>query len=505
MARMLRAIDLCAGPGGVTTGYKASGIEVLAAVDTDTNARATYAANHPEVKLFADDLLQLDPGTLLDALNLAPGELDILTACVPCQTFSTLGRKHRRKDDRRNRLVHRVGVFVDVLQPRAVVMENVPPLAYDLRFKRLVARLRRIGYGVWFDVVDAADYGVPQRRRRLVMIALRGWRDEDVPALSPAHLLLQPHVAKQTVASALSVVEREAHDDPLAKPKTDYPPLVARRIAAIPRDGGSRSSLPLELKLACHNSMRQTAAANVYGRMKLDDVAPTLTTRCTTPACGRFLHPLEDRAITLREAACLQTFPVDYIFKGGRMSIQSQVGNAVPPKLAEVIAILVADALARLPKAPKASSPETRHRMQRVGKRDTPGERALRSALHRQGLRFRVDKAPLPGLRRRADVVFKTSKVAVFVDGCFWHGCPIHGTWPQVNSEWWRRKIERNRQRDSETDQRLTEAGWRVIRVWEHDDLDKVAQLVASSVKQRNAPRSGSTSLQVHDGLGIKE
>jgi DNA mismatch endonuclease, patch repair protein len=219
--------------------------------------------------------------------------------------------------------------------------------------------------------------------------------------------------------------------------------------------------------------------------MKLDDVAPTLTTRCTTPACGRFLHPLEDRAITLREAACLQTFPIDYTFKGGRMSVQSQIGNAVPPKLAEAIAIVIADSLTKLPKAPKASSPETRRRMQRVGKRDTPAEMTLRSALHRQGLRFRIDEAPLPGLRRRADVIFKSAKVAVFVDGCFWHGCPIHGTWPQANREWWRRKIERNRQRDSDTDQRLTEAGWRVIRAWEHEDLDEVAQRVVRSVKQR--------------------
>jgi DNA (cytosine-5)-methyltransferase 1 len=458
---------------------------MLAAVDTDASARSTYAVNHPEVALFSEDLLKFNPEALLEKLSLEPGELDILTACVPCQTFSTLGRKHRRKEDLRNRLVHRVGEFVAVLHPRAVVMENVPPLMADIRFKRLVARLRRLGYGVWFDVVDAADFGVPQRRRRLVMIALSGWRDQDVPRLAPDHSLLQPHVTKQTVADALSLVKQEASpEDPLAKPRTDYPTLVAQRIAAIPLDGGSRSSLPRELKLACHDVMRQTAAANVYGRMKLNDVAPTLTTRCTTPACGRFLHPLENRAITLREAACLQTFPVGYVFKGGKMSIQSQIGNAVPPKLAQAIAILVADALARLPRAPEASSPETRQRMQRVGKRDTPAERALRSALHRQGLRFRIDKAPLPGLRSRADVVFRSARVAVFVDGCFWHGCPIHGTWPKANGEWWRQKIERNRKRDSETDQRLTAAGWRVIRVWEHEDLDKAAHRIAKSVKQ---------------------
>jgi DNA (cytosine-5)-methyltransferase 1 len=486
MASILRAIDLCSGPGGVTTGYAAAGIHVLAAVDTDENARATYAANYPGIELFSDDLLELAPAILMERLSLAPEELDVLTACVPCQTFSTLGRKHRRGDDRRYRLVHRVGEFVAVLRPRAVVMENVPPLVGELRFRRFVARLRRIGYGVWFDIVDAANFGVPQRRRRLVMIALREWRDEDVPVLSPDHPLLRALAKRQTVAQTLRLVELEAKpDDPLAKPKTDHPPLIAKRIAAIPRDGGSRGSLPDDLGLACHKAMRQTAAANVYGRMKLDDVAPTLTTRCTTPACGRFLHPLENRAITLREAACLQTFPVDYVFKGGRMSIERQIGNAVPPRLAEVIAILVADALGKLAKAPQATSPETRRRMQNVGKRDTPAEKALRSALHRQGLRFRVDEAPLPGLRRRADIVFRSAKVAVFVDGCFWHGCPLHATWPKSNGDWWKMKIERNRQRDAETDQRLTEAGWRVIRVWEHADLAEAAGQVAGSVRQR--------------------
>ena len=480
----LRAIDFCAGPGGVTAGFKHAGIKVLAAIDTDPNARATYAVNHPEVELLADDLLDLDPWRLLKRIRLAPFELDILTACVPCQTFSTLGRKHRRNDDRRNRLVHRVGEFIAVLRPRAVVMENVPPLANDVRFKRLVTRLRRLGYGVWFDVVDAAEFGVPQRRRRLVLIALYGWHDDEVPALSSNHRLLKQLVTRQTVANVLNMVERGAlTNDPLAKAKTDYPSLVARRIAAIPPDGGSRDSLPDELRLSCHGSLRQTAASNVYGRMKLDDVAPTLTTRCVTPACGRYLHPIENRAITLREAACLQTFPVTYAFKGGKMSIQGQIGNAVPPRLAEAIGIVVACALERFPDAPPASSLATRQRMQRVARRDTPSEKALRSALHKRGLRFRVDAAPIPSLRRRADIVFRSARIAVFVDGCFWHGCPLHVTWPRINGKWWRLKIERNRRRDADTDKRLTEGGWDVIRAWGHEDPEEVAERIASFLR----------------------
>src|SRR4051794_10087946 len=116
---------------------------------------------------------------------------------------------------------------------------------------------------------------------------------------------------------------------------------------------------------------------------------------------------------------------------------------------------------------PSASSPSVRARMQRTGRRDTVPELELRSALHRRGLRFFVDRAPLESRpRRRADIVFPRVRVAVFVDGCFWHGCPEHASWPKANAEWWREKISRNRIRDEATDQALNRAGWTVIRVW---------------------------------------
>jgi DNA mismatch endonuclease (patch repair protein) len=109
--------------------------------------------------------------------------------------------------------------------------------------------------------------------------------------------------------------------------------------------------------------------------------------------------------------------------------------------------------------------------MQATRRRDTPAELALRSALHELGFRYRVDVSPVRGLRRRADLVFAAAKVAVFVDGCFWHGCVEHGTWPKTNAAWWRAKIEKNRERDRDTDSRLTSAGWRVVRIWAHEDV----------------------------------
>jgi DNA mismatch endonuclease (patch repair protein) len=127
--------------------------------------------------------------------------------------------------------------------------------------------------------------------------------------------------------------------------------------------------------------------------------------------------------------------------------------------------------------------------MQATRRRDTPGEVALRSALHRLGLRFSIDSAPIPTLRRRADVIFRTAQVAVFVDGCFWHGCPRHGTWPKTNSRWWRAKIEANRRRDGDTDRRLASHGWLAIRVWAHGDMRTAARRIARRIVERTAGR----------------
>jgi DNA mismatch endonuclease (patch repair protein) len=128
------------------------------------------------------------------------------------------------------------------------------------------------------------------------------------------------------------------------------------------------------------------------------------------------------------------------------------------------------------------SSPEASARFRRVARRDTPPEMRLRRELYSRGLRYRVDAQPIPGLRRRADLVFPGVRVAVFVDGCFWHGCLLHMTWPQANAEWWRTKIERNCARDQDTDRRLTDAGWTVVRVWEHEHACAAADRVAQAL-----------------------
>jgi DNA (cytosine-5)-methyltransferase 1 len=342
------AVDLFCGAGGVTTGFKAAGIRVLAAVDADPTACKTYKVNHPEVTVYTEDLRKLSPRKLRRRIHLRKGELTVLTACAPCQTYSTLGAKNKKPRDNRNGLVGRVMDFVEEFAPQAMVMENVPLLAEQRPFADARRRLRRLRYGVWYGVVNAADFGVAQRRRRLVLIALRDTADSAVPALTTSDPRLYQFSKGRTVRDTFLEITQangQLATDPLSIPRLKYPDLVARRIAAISRDGGSRSDLPDDLILKCHKKLKVKAAQNVYGRMRWDDVAPTLTTRCTTPACGRYLHPEENRAITLREAAALQSFPMDYKLEGTNLAMQAQIGNAVPPLLAQAVGTLVLAAL----------------------------------------------------------------------------------------------------------------------------------------------------------------
>jgi DNA mismatch endonuclease (patch repair protein) len=134
---------------------------------------------------------------------------------------------------------------------------------------------------------------------------------------------------------------------------------------------------------------------------------------------------------------------------------------------------------------PAASSPESRRRMTSQKRRDTAPELALRRALHAAGLRFRVDLAPVPGLRRRADIVFGPARVAVYVDGCFWHSCPQHGTAPRANADWWSQKLQKNRERDGDTDRRLMAENWLPIRVWEHEETTLASQRIQEKVRSR--------------------
>lgn len=367
-ARSLTAVDLFCGAGGLTVGLRRAGFTVLGAVDLAPLAVRAYRANHPDTAVWQGDIRRLDPREMRLALGLEPGDLDLLAGCPPCQGFSTMrtlngGRSVR---DRRNSLVMQMVDFALELRPRALMMENVPGLKRDWRSARLRAALRRLGYQVVEDVLDTADYGVPQRRRRYVLVALR----DGAPKLAT------PARRRRTVHDLIgSLPPAGTSGDRLHDHGERRSPSVAEMIAAIPKNGGSRSQLGEDRQLACHK--RLEGFHDVYGRMAWDTVAPTITSGCVNPSKGRFLHPEANRAITLREAALLQTFPPDYALPlneepgSGKYSVAELIGNALPPEFVFRHARVIARTLRSrepasaqpLRRAPAASCPGAPHRI----------------------------------------------------------------------------------------------------------------------------------------------
>ena len=340
MDRELTAVDLFAGAGGSSQGLRDAGFRAVGAIEHDEDAAATLAANHPDVQVTVADIAGICPVSFREGLGLGRGELTLLTACPPCQGFSSLGL--RDSDDERNDLIGQVWRFADELRPAAVLVENVPGLARDPRWKQLRDTAAEHGYtfGTW--TVNAADFGVPQRRRRLIGIAVRriGLDFPDtLQSLLPSSFALAPPHASDVIAQAGDIATTE---DPLHRARTPTP-RVLERIREIP-PGGDHFDLPDDLQLACHKRLRdagRSAATGPYSRIGLTGPAPTMTTRCTTPSCGRFLHPTEHRAISLREAALLQPFPASYQFHGNHESKERQIGNAVPVRLAHALGLAV--------------------------------------------------------------------------------------------------------------------------------------------------------------------
>jgi len=324
------AIDLFCGAGGLTTGLKAAGFSVLAGFELNETAAATYKLNHKHTRLFIGDLSRIDPQTVMENLGLKQGELDLLAGCPPCQGFSTHKTRNRSSsvEDERNDLVFEVLRYIKVFLPKTVMLENVPGLAKDQRILKFKAELDTLGYKIndeTVKVLDAADFGVPQRRKRMILQAsLFGVIHE------PEKVKIKKTVKQSIGTMPLPGTSGDVlHDLPVLRSNK-----VLEIIKNVPINGGSRSDLPRELWLPCHIK-RPGSYRDVYGRMSWEEVAPTITGGCINPSKGRFIHPDQNRSITLREAALLQTFPKKYKFSldRGKDYAALMIGNALPPLL----------------------------------------------------------------------------------------------------------------------------------------------------------------------------
>lgn len=323
--RQPRAIDLFSGCGGLTEGLRQAGFRVIGAIECNDLAIRTYKKNHKNVHVWPKEIHKVSVAEVRRKLKLRAGELELLAGCPPCQGFSTIttlnGNRKRSSDDR-NDLIFEFMRFVRGLRPKAIMIENVPRLATNWRLKLVLAELRKLGYECNFDVLDAADYGVPQRRRRFILLASRR-----------AKIPFAPEARYQPVVrDAIGKLSRRARKHPLHNYKERRSEQVSRRIKRIPPNGGSRLALGKGSQLPCHKEF--DGFKDIYGRMKWSEVAPTITTGCFNPSKGRFLHPRNHRAITLREAALLQSFRLSYIFllDRGRIAAAEMIGNALPPE-----------------------------------------------------------------------------------------------------------------------------------------------------------------------------
>ncbi|ORU93299.1 MAG: cytosine methyltransferase [Cycloclasticus sp. symbiont of Poecilosclerida sp. N] len=333
-----KAIDLFCGAGGLTLGLINAGFKVISGVENSEPAISTYKSNYSDHKLYAEDIRELKPEKVMNDLGLRVGELDLLAGCPPCQGFST----HRTRNkvasvsDVRNDLVFELMKFVRAMLPKTIMMENVPGLAKDKRIDTVLEELKKLGYQIdenTVQVKDASEYGVPQRRRRMILLASR------IGFIKPAKKA-DKKVTVRDVIHGFGAVGKSG--DVLHDLRAKRTKRIEEMIKLVPKDGGSRAQLPKEYWLKCHLKSPKSYT-DVYGRMAWDTVSPTITGGCHQPSKGRFLHPEENRVISLREAALLQTFPKDYQFsmKKGKDAVALMIGNALPPEFIKRHAAMV--------------------------------------------------------------------------------------------------------------------------------------------------------------------
>lgn len=343
----ISVVDLFCGVGGLTKGLELSGLNVVAGIDFDETCKYAYEKNNNS-KFLHRDITTVTENELLDLFP--AGHIKVLVGCAPCQPFSKLTKRYRKEEkekgregdqwqsDNKWRLLYSFANLVQVTLPEVISMENVPELRNEQVFIDFTNTLTDLGYEVNYQVVFCPDYGVPQSRKRLVLLASRLGKIELIP---PTHTTEHYRNVKDAIGG-LPPIEGgniNAHD-----PLHNAARLSKTNIKRIQQSvqGGTWHDWDENLKLKCHKKKSGKTYASIYGRMSWDKPSPTITTQFYGYGNGRFGHPEQNRALSMREGALLQSFPPDYIFYDyesvfSRREVGIHIGNAVPVELGRAI------------------------------------------------------------------------------------------------------------------------------------------------------------------------
>lgn len=333
----IKVFDFFSGCGGNSKGFQNAGMDIVFALDRDPDSGQTFQENFPTTHFLPSKIEEVSIEAIKPFFEACEGHPVLFSGCAPCQPFTKQVTQHPSNDSRRE-LLDEFERFVANYQPEFVFVENVPGLQKvredEGPFGRLLATLERLDYAKKYGVVASQRYGVPQKRRRLVLIASRlGPIDFPPRTHGPGTTHREYATVREWMDGFPPIEAGETHPTSPNHQAADLFPINLERIRATP-EGGDRRSWPKHLWLKCHSN-GYDGHTDTYARLAWDRLASCLTTKCISLSNGRFGHPQQDRAISAREAACLQTFPRDFIFQGSLASVARQIGNAVPVLLAQ--------------------------------------------------------------------------------------------------------------------------------------------------------------------------
>ena len=343
----ISAVDLFCGIGGLSYGFQKVGIDVKAGIDFDNTCKYAFETNCSATFIHQDITTVKKEDIEIFYDN---DDIRVLVGCAPCQPFSTYTLNGDKQKDQRWQLLYEFARLIKEIQPEIVSMENVPNLLNFKKkpvFKNFVNRLKDDGYHVWFKIIYSPDYGIPQKRKRLVLLASK---KGEIKLINPTHKKEEYLTVKDAIGHLEEISSGETSTKDFIHRASKLSDKNLKRIRQSKQGGSWKKDWDKSLQLECHKSDKGKSYVSVYGRMKWDEPSPTMTTFCTGIGNGRFGHPEQDRAISLREAGILQTFPIEYKFASSAENLKftqvsKQIGNAVPPRLGEVIGLSIIEHL----------------------------------------------------------------------------------------------------------------------------------------------------------------